>query len=211
MVFELVMNWRLGLGLLALGVGIVPILLNVYVMAITAKWRFTNITTVPVEDIAIIFGAGVWEDGTPSPMLAQRVQAGVDLYHQGKVKKLLMTGDNSSEDYNEVRAMQIYAERQGVPVENITLDYAGFSTYESCYRAREVFGVKRAIFITQRYHLPRAVYTGRLLGVEAVGFGTPDWGVFETYSMFLYSTREFISVIKALLQVHFIKPKPTFL
>jgi len=210
-VFKLVMNWRLGLGLLALGVGIVPILLNVYVMAITAKWRFTNITTVPVEDIAIIFGAGVWEDGTPSPMLAQRVQAGVDLYNQGKVKKLLMTGDNSSEDYNEVRAMQVYAERQGVPVENITLDYAGFSTYESCYRARVVFGVKRAILITQRYHLPRAVYTGRLLGVEAVGFGTPDWGVFETYSMFLYSTREFFSVIKALLQVHIIKPKPTFL
>ncbi|HEY9809923.1 MAG TPA: ElyC/SanA/YdcF family protein [Halomicronema sp.] len=211
MVFKLVMNWRWGLGLLALGVGIVPILLNVYVMAITAKWRFTNITTVPVEDIAIIFGAGVWEDGTPSPMLAQRVQAGVDLYSQGKVKKLLMTGDNSSEDYNEVRAMQVYAERQGVPVENITLDYAGFSTYESCYRARVVFGVKRAILITQRYHLPRAVYTGRLLGVEAVGFGTPDWGVFETYSMFLYSTREFFSVIKALLQVHIIKPKPTFL
>lgn len=211
MVFKLVMNWRWGLVLLALGVGIVPILLNVYVMAITAKWRFTNITTVPVEDIAIIFGAGVWEDGTPSPMLAQRVQAGVDLYSQGKVKKLLMTGDNSSEDYNEVRAMQVYAERQGVPVENITLDYAGFSTYESCYRARVVFGVKRAILITQRYHLPRAVYTGRLLGVEAVGFGTPDWGVFETYSMFLYSTREFFSVIKALLQVHIIKPKPTFL
>ncbi|MCT7948569.1 YdcF family protein [Ancylothrix sp. C2] len=211
MLLKSVIDWRLGFGLLGVGAASSLILLNVYVMAITAKWRFTNIASVPVEEVAIIFGAGVWEDGTPSPMLAQRVQAGVDLYHQGKVKKLLMTGDNSSDDYNEVRAMQLYAEAQGVPAENIQLDYAGFSTYESCYRAGAVFGVKRAILITQRYHLPRAVYTCRSLGVEALGFGTPDWGIFRNDSMLRYSTREFLAVINALLEVHLIKPKPTFL
>lgn len=211
MFFKLSFDWRLSFGILGLSLGLLPVLLNFYVMAITANLRFTKISAVPVEEVAIIFGAGVWEDGTPTPMLAQRVQAGVDLYHQGKVKKLLMTGDNSREDYNEVLAMQLYAEAQGVPVKDIQLDYAGFSTYESCYRASAVFGIKRAILITQRYHLPRAVYTCRQLGVEAVGFGTPDWGVFRNDSMLRYSTREFLAVINALLEVHIIKPKPTFL
>ena len=122
-----------------------------------------------------------------------------------------MTGDNSSSDYNEVKAMQEYAVGQGVPIADITLDYAGFSTYESCYRAKEIFGVSRAVLVTQKYHLPRAVYTCSTMGIETVGLGTPDWEKFENDSMRYYFARELLAVLKALWEVHLTRPKPTFL
>lgn len=144
-------------------------------------------------------------------MLADRVQAAIDLYKAGRVSKLLMTGDNSTKYYNEVKAMQEYATAQGVPANDITLDYAGFSTYESCYRAKEVFGITQAVLVTQNFHLPRAVYTCRQLGVNAIGFGTPDWGKFPQHSMIRYSFREFFAVLNALWEVRVTRPKTTFL
>ncbi len=188
-----------------------PIALNYYVRRATSDRRYTEPSGVPPQPVAIVFGAGLWEDGTPTPMLADRVQAAVDLYHQSRVSKILMTGDNSSRDYNEVKAMQEYAVENGVSLTNITLDYAGFSTYESCYRAKEIFGVTRAVLVTQKYHLPRAVYTCSNMGIEAVGLGTPDWGKFETDSMRYYFLRELLAVLKALWEVHVTRPKPTFL
>ena len=187
-----------------------PFVLIGHVRISTDTYRYANPDDVPEERVAIIFGAGVRRDGRPSRMLADRIQGGIALYESGRVSKLLMTGDNSRVEYNEVVAMQEYAIEQGVPAEDIVLDYAGFSTYESCYRANAIFGVNQAVLVTQAYHLPRAVYTCRQLGVEAVGLGTPDWEVYPGV-MIQYTMRESIATLNALLQVHVVRPEPTFL
>jgi vancomycin permeability regulator SanA len=144
-------------------------------------------------------------------MLAERVMAAAELYKAGRVEKLLMTGDNSRADYDEVTAMRRFAIAQGVAADDITLDYAGFSTYESCYRAREIFGVQRAILVTQQFHLPRAVYTCDTLGIEAIGFGVRDWGAYRESLLVTYTVRESLATLKALWQVHITQPLPTFL
>nr|WP_242040595.1 ElyC/SanA/YdcF family protein [Coleofasciculus sp. FACHB-1120] len=182
-----------------------------YVSAVTRSDRYTDPAQVPAQHVAIVLGAGVLPDGSPTPMLADRVEAAVQLYQMGRVKKLLMTGDNSRTDYDEVSVMQRYASDRGVPAADITLDYAGFSTYESCYRAREIFGVTQAVVITQQFHLSRAVYTCRQLGVNAIGLGTPDWGRYGDEVMKSYSTREALATVKAVLEVNLIRPQPTFL
>lgn len=187
-----------------------PLLLS-YVQQATSDYRYDDPARLPVERIAIVFGAGVRRDGRPSRMLADRVQAAVDLYQAGRVRTLLMTGDNSSVDYDEVSSMRDYAVERGVVPADIVLDFAGFSTYESCFRAQAIFGVGEAVLITQRYHLPRAVYTCRGLGVNAVGLGTPDWGRYSSTSMRRYTTREAVATLNALWQVHVIRPLPTFL
>ncbi|MEH2297235.1 SanA/YdcF family protein [Nostoc sp.] len=197
--------------LLLLSATISPLALNFYVNAVTSDRRYTKPVEIPAQRVAIVFGAGVYPDGTPTPMLGDRVSAAVELYKLGRVQKLLMTGDNSREDYNEVLAMQSYAVERGVPMQNITLDYAGFSTYESCYRAKDIFGVKQAVLITQKFHLPRAVYTCNQLGIKAIGLGTPDWESYA-FATVMYSTlREQFSTLKALWQVHITHPQPIFL
>ncbi|MGB3510463.1 MAG: ElyC/SanA/YdcF family protein [Microcoleaceae cyanobacterium] len=207
----ILLNQRLIFLLLVLTILLIPLVLNFYVKLVTSRYRYTEPTKVSAQPIAIVFGAGVWDDGSPTPMLADRVQGAVNLYNIGRVKKILMTGDNGTPDYNEVKAMQEYAISRGVSVDDITLDYAGFSTYESCYRAQKIFGITQAVLVTQRYHLPRAVYTCRHLGVDAVGLGTQDWGKFRNDSMRRYSTREILAVLKALWEVHITRPQPTFL
>jgi vancomycin permeability regulator SanA len=166
---------------------------------------------VPPERVALVFGAGVRADGQPTAMLAGRVQAAAALYHAGRVDKLLMTGDNSRVEYDEVTAMKRHAVGLGVPPDAVSLDHAGFSTYESCYRARAVFGLDRAVLVTQAYHLPRALYTCRGLGVEAVGLGAPDWGTYPEALLVRYSLREAAATINALWQVHVARPEPTYL
>ena len=206
-----VLYWRFLCLLMVLGTILTPFILTVYIKIVTNNRRYFQAEKVPTEPVAIVFGAGVWADGTPTPMLADRVEGAVELYRLGRVNKILMTGDNATPEYNEVVAMQQYAERLGVPSQDIKLDYAGFSTYESCYRAKVIIGVERAVLITQKYHLPRAVYTCNQLGIEAVGLGTPDWGKFRDDSMRFYTQREVLAVIKAILELHIIRPKPTFL
>jgi vancomycin permeability regulator SanA len=122
---------------------ITPVALNYYVDVMASGDRYNRAEAVPTKPVAVVFGAGVWTDGTPSPMLADRVSASVELYKQGKVQKILMTGDNSKPDYDEVTAMQRFAVEKGVPEKDITLDYAGFSTYESCYRAKEIQDLRK--------------------------------------------------------------------
>ena len=206
-----VLYWRFLCLLMVLGTILTPFILTVYIKIVTNNRRYFQAEKVPSEPVAIVFGAGVWADGTPTPMLADRVEGAVELYRLGRVNKILMTGDNATREYNEVVAMQQYAERLGVPSQDIKLDYAGFSTYESCYRAKVIFGVERAVLITQKYHLPRAVYTCNQLGIQAVGLGTPDWGKFRDDSMRFYTQREVLAVIKAIVELHIIRPKPTFL
>ncbi|MFH1906686.1 MAG: ElyC/SanA/YdcF family protein, partial [Chloroflexota bacterium] len=113
-------------------------------------------------------GAGLWRDGSPTPVLRDRVAA-ADLYFNGKVEKLLMSGDNRFVEYNEPGAMREYALSLGVPDEAIVLDYAGRRSYDTCYRAKAIFGLERAVVVTQGFHLPRVLYTCNALGLEAVG------------------------------------------
>lgn len=187
-----------------------PFALALYVRAATAPYRHSAAEQVPAERVAVVFGAGVRGE-RPSRVLAERIDAAVALYRAGRVQKILMTGDNGSADYDEVSVMRRYAEELGVRPADITLDYAGFSTYESCYRARAIFGVERAVLVTQAYHLPRAVYTCRALGVEASGLGAPDWGRFPGPILVRYSLRETLATVKALVDVHLTRPPPTFL
>lgn len=124
---------------------------------------------VPPRPVAIVFGARVFASGRLSPMLADRVRTAAQLYEAGKVEVLLLTGDNSEAHYNEPEAMRRYARSLGVPDEALVLDYAGFRTYDSCYRARDIFQVESAILITQDFHLPRALLLCSALGIDAVG------------------------------------------
>lgn len=204
-------RWRHWLMIVMMGAILIPAALLTYVALATRPYRYYNPDDVPEKRVALVFGAGIRQDGSPSAMLADRVQAAIALYEAGHVRKLLMTGDNSSVYYNEVVAMQRYAVAHGVPMEDITLDYAGFSTYESCYRAREIFGVEHAILVTQNYHLSRAVYTCRRLGIESIGLGTPDWGVYPLRAVSFYTLRETLATFKALWQLHVTRPLPTFL
>jgi vancomycin permeability regulator SanA len=203
---------RLLLGAISGAVLVLLALLGVlHVHLTTSPRRYTDAAQVPAARVALVFGAGVRADGRPTRMLADRVYAASTLYEAGRVQKLLFTGDNSTVAYNEVAAMQRYAQELGVPAADITLDYAGFSTYESCYRARTIFGVEQAVLVTQRYHLPRAVYTCRELGIDAVGLGTPDWDSYHPALMTRYTAREVLATLNALVQVHLTHPLPTFL
>ena len=128
-----------------------------------------TLASVPDRPVAIAFGAEVYGNGSPSAMLADRVKMAADLYQTGKVKALLFTGDNHIDTYNEPEAMRQYALSLGVPDAAIVLDYAGFRTYDSCYRARDIFKVSRAILVTQDFHLDRALLICNTLGIDSVG------------------------------------------
>lgn len=120
-------------------------------------------------DAIVVLGASVFADGTPSTILQDRLDCGIALYKAGAAPKIIMSGDNSTEHYNECAAMKRYAIAQGVPSEDIFCDHAGFSTYESMYRAKNVFGCSRVVVATQTYHLYRALYSAHALGVDAIG------------------------------------------
>lgn len=211
-------RWLRGLNIIAI-LGLCAVLAAaVYVAAVTRPYRYADPAQVPARRVAIVFGAGV-VNGVPTPALAERIRGAVDLYKRGRVQKLLMTGDNSRRNYDEVTAMRRYAVSLGVPENDITLDYAGFSTYESAYRARVIFGVNEAVLVTQHYHLPRAVYTCRQLGIDAVGLGMPDWTYDRAHMvvryprrlMVIYTVREFLATFKALWEIHITRPLPTYL
>ena len=120
-------------------------------------------------DCILVLGCGVYADGSPTPMLYDRLARGVELYGAGWADVLLLSGDNRSADYNELATMDRVAQDLGAPAEAITLDYAGLSTYDSLYRAREIFGVESLVIVTQDYHLSRALYLAEALGLEAWG------------------------------------------
>lgn len=120
-------------------------------------------------DCILILGAGVWEDDKPSPMLKDRLEEGLRLYKEGIAPKILVSGDHGLPNYDEVNVMKSYLVKAGVPSRDVFMDHAGFTTYDSMYRAREVFGVKKAVVVTQEYHLYRALYICDSLGIETYG------------------------------------------
>ena len=120
-------------------------------------------------DCILVLGCGVREDGSPSLMLRDRLEKGIELYEAGTAPKLLMSGDHGRKDYDEVNLMKSYAMGKGVPSEDIFMDHAGFSTYDSMYRARDIFCAEKVIVVSQEYHLYRALYLAEKLGLEAYG------------------------------------------
>lgn len=158
-------------------------------------------------DCVIVFGAGVKKNGQMSDMLTDRVETAVSLYLAGRAKKLLFSGDHGSSDYDEVNAMRRYALGKGVPSEDIFTDHAGFSTYESIYRAKEVFCVSSAVLVTQKYHLFRALAVADAFGIESVGVPA-DIRVYRGGGM--REAREVLARAKDLVFCFF-RPLPTYL
>lgn len=168
------------------------------VMIGTARHRHSAVAEVAPAPVAIVLGAGVI-DGEPSPFLAERIRVGVELYRAGTVRALLMSGDHSRTDHDEVDVMARHARRLGVPDSAIVLDHAGFDTYSSCYRARSVWGIDRAVVVTQAFHLPRAVWLCRRLGVATEGAVAGDLG-YTSVSGYGWA-RELPAIDKAVLDV----------
>lgn len=158
-------------------------------------------------DCILVLGCLVGSDGVPSDMLHDRLRQGVELYHLGAAPKLLMTGDHGRTSYDEVDAMKTYAVNEGVPSADVFMDHAGFSTYESMYRAKEVFQAKKIIIVTQEYHLYRAVFIARMLGMDAYGV-TSDYNWY--LDQFPRDVREVLARIKD-FGTSIFKPEPTYL
>lgn len=154
--------------------------------------------------IALVFGAGVYSDGTPSPMLEDRVRAAAELYQAGKVDRILVSGDNRFANYNEPKAMREYLISHAVAPQDVIADYAGRSTYETCLRAKEIFGVRQALLITQRFHLSRALYLARSfdLDVQGVVADRQDYGSHLEFQQW----REVAAEMKAFFNVHGFPP-----
>ncbi len=172
-----------------------------------SKKRTKTVETVPAYRVAIVFGAGLERDGSPSPVLRDRVKTASELYFAGKVEKILMSGDNRYVNYNEPAAMKGYALQLEVPEEDIVLDYAGRRTYDTCYRAKHIFKVPEAILVTQIFHLPRAIYTCNHLGLPAEGVPA-DQRVYSPADHRYWKMREFPAALVALIQVHITQPEP---
>lgn len=180
--------------------------------AITAgaePWTYDEPPGVPARSVAVVFGTQVEPDGRPSDRLADRLRGAVDLYRAGRVTRLLMTGDHQRADYDEVGAMRAWAVEAGVPPEAIDRDGAGLDTYDSCVRARTVYGVRDAVLVTQAYHLPRALYLCRAQGIDAVGLAVPDWqhrperarAEYPWHKWMRYSVREWLARANAALDL----------
>lgn len=144
---------------------------NAYIMDTGNKTMLTSNQASTLEDVdcIVVLGCFVNEDGTPCNLLKDRLDTAIELYNKGAAPKIIMSGDHSSDDYNEVAAMKKYAVKHGVPSEDIFMDHAGYSTYETVYRAKEVFGADKVIFVTQEYHLYRTVYLAEKMGMDAYG------------------------------------------
>lgn len=175
------------------------------IVVTSTRSLISTLDTVPEKTVAVVFGAGLNRDGTPTAVLRDRVSTAADLYFAGKVEKILMSGDNRFIDYNEPGSMKTYAITLGVPEDVIVLDYAGRRTYDTCYRAIDIFQVPDAILVTQQFHLYRALYTCRVLGLEAVGVPS-DLRSYRNSDF--WHIREIPASLIAFLQVHFTRPEP---
>lgn len=201
--------WVIG-GVLALSIFMIGPVIVMRLSTQGDRFAAGDFTRLPNYSVALVLGAGVLPDGQPTPYLQRRLDSAVELYKAGKVTTLLLSADNSSSHHNEPVAMQKYVVEQGVNKDDTVLDYAGFNTYDSCYRAKAIFGLKEAIVVTQAYHLPRAIWTCNHLGVKSVGVAARLAAGSSSDYTFNYLLREIASADKAVFQVIF-KPKPTVL
>ena len=189
-------------------IAIIVLGINLYVRISTNKQiiKENDYTELSDVDCIIILGAGIWED-KPSPMLEDRLLEGIKLYQNSVSDKIIMSGDHGRREYDEVNIMKNYAIEKGIPSENIFMDHAGFSTYESIYRAKDIFEAKKVVIVTQEYHLYRALYIANQLGLEAYGVGAdPRQYVGAAYR----ELREILARDKDFIKCIF-KPEPTYL
>jgi SanA protein len=154
-----------------------------------------------------VFGAGLTRSGKPTHVLEDRVQTAAKLYRAGKVEKLLMSGDNRFSYYNEPEAMRQYALTLGIPSEAMVLDYAGRRTYDTCYRAKAIFGLDSALLVTQHFHLPRALFLSSAVGINAIGVEVPTERYWPTVQL-IWNVREQFATLGALLDVFVTHPRP---
>ncbi len=196
--------------LLALIFAQVPILINAYMYEFSSRYFLTvEEASEDSFDCVLVLGAGVWGDG-PSHMLEERLNKGIEVYKTGCTDRILMSGDHGREEYDEVNVMKNFAVDGGAIAEEVFMDHAGFSTYESMYRAIEVFQVKKVVIVTQKYHLYRAVYNARKLGLDAYGVAADGQYNYALPVRTYNNTRESIARCKDFIWCIF-KPEPTYL
>lgn len=168
-----------------------------------------SVSAAPHAPVALVFGAGLW-DGEPSPYLAHRLDAAVGLYRRGTVRAILVSGDNSTKDYDEPDAMRRYLVRHGVPTRRVVTDYAGFDTWDTCTRAVRIFGVRHAVLVSQDFHIRRALALCKAAGIDAYGVAVPEPRDLTWYAG---AVRELPSAVKAAvdavftLDPHFLGPQ----
>ena len=170
---------------------------------VTGDVRINPVSIIQLKDFdadcILVLGAGIKDAETPSDMLKDRLDVGIELYRQGAAPKILLSGDNGQMEYNEIHVMLNYAEEAGVPKEDIFCDHAGFSTYDSMHRAGSIFDVKRAIVVTQEYHEYRALYIGEKLGLETAGVASDQrnyfGGVYRETREMLARFKDFFKVL----------------
>lgn len=197
--------WRVSLVLGALTAA--GLFMPRFIMGLFAGGRTFTVENVPVTRIAIVFGAGLLRDGSAGPVLSDRMQTAVSLYQAGKIEKILVSGDNRFRDYDEPEAGRQFALEHGVPDEDIVLDYAGRRTYDTCYRAKHIFGVDEAILVTQGFHMPRALTLCNWFGVDSVGVEA-DNRYFLKRARLWWNFRETFAVFQAAWDVMITKPLP---
>ncbi len=199
----------LALLLLAVLSGTVALAIKGYVVGSTKNQILETPEAAALEgvDCILVLGCRVYEDGTPSHLLEDRLRRGVELYQAAAAPNLLMSGDHGQHEYDEVNAMKDYAVAEGIASADVFMDHAGFSTYESLYRAKEIFGVEKIIIVTQRYHLHRALYIARQLGLEAYGVASD----YRSYAgQLMREIREILARSKDFVTGIFL-PEPTYL
>ena len=185
--------------------GIAVVGINAYMISYANKYILTEEDLKSEDfDCIMVLGAGLW-DGEPSPMLQERLDFGLIAYETECSEKLLMSGDHGRKEYDEVNKMKEVAVQNGVPADKVFMDHAGFSTYESMYRARDVFQVEKMVIVTQEYHLYRAVYNARKLGIDAYGFAADrlEYPIYNDVREALARLKDFFYCI--------VEPEPTYL
>lgn len=185
--------------------GIAVVGINAYMISYANKYILTEEDLKSEDfDCIMVLGAGLW-DGEPSPMLQERLDFGLIAYETECSEKLLMSGDHGRKEYDEVNKMKELAVQNSVPADNVFMDHAGFSTYESMYRARDVFQVEKMVIVTQEYHLYRAVYNARKLGIDAYGFAADrlEYPIYNDVREALARLKDFFYCI--------VEPEPTYL
>jgi len=178
-----------------------------YIDKYAAGFYYNSIGEIPKADAIIVLGAFVY-DGRPSPILLERLENALELYYAGKAPKIILSGDHGTKEYDEVNTMKDFMLENGVPREVLFLDHAGFNTYDSMYRAKEIFCVNSLLICTQEFHIGRSTYIARRLGIEAYGYPSNKW---VSYYNRQYGFRERLAKIKAFVDIEIVRRKPRFL
>lgn len=204
-VFKILLFLMIGIVLL---IGLMTLCINLYMISYTREYIIEEEENNTYNyDCITVLGASVRADGTPSLMLRDRLDKGIDLYYKQLSKKILMSGDHIYFDYDEVNTMKRYAIEKDVPSNDIFMDHAGINTYDSMYRLKEIYGVKKTVIVTQNYHLYRSIYIARKLGLEAYGI---EASPIEYSGQFHRDIREILARVKDFFKVIF-KPEATYM